>query len=334
MQVPSLSGRWRLRSKPVFALLAVVLTASGLAIGTQVTSAAAADECTEGPAQKGVVAGEDFDRTWVCSLKGESAVRVGAEIEADRPAITNMPANEDLWFACQKEFKDQESKYTKVDKTQGASTWWVLTKVNEPTSVQSGAANDLWKRTEGWGWVAAPSFNQFSKESGQVNKVDLCDPPAQAPQTGAQPASNTPAAPAAAAPAAATGPEAGAYDPNLPMRLTGAPGECKPVEGGAECDVWQSAPLFRDGKLHNNVLPVGKYTFACQFDNKQMANPQTSNEDGTVNNNNHWLWIKSAPAAAGDTAARSGWVPATFIAQGGSGAAVPGVAPCGDKKPV
>jgi hypothetical protein len=93
----------------------------------------------------------------------------------------------------------------------------------------------------------------------------------------------------------------------------------------AYCDVFQDAPahMATDGSASVvGTLARGRHAMACQ--ELGAENPVTRNRDNTFNHNTWWLWTEIPPGQATGW----GWIPATYVKQGGEYQPVPGVDVC------
>jgi hypothetical protein len=95
------------------------------------------------------------------------------------------------------------------------------------------------------------------------------------------------------------------------------------------CDSWLRAPIYAQPDRNSQVIGymyAGRNWYVCQQFNgtPSGANPPTSS-GGQTNRNHWWLYTQGDEVAAQPGRQAWGFVPATYITQGGQEQPVPGV---------
>ncbi|MCZ4099180.1 hypothetical protein [Streptomyces sp. H39-C1] len=94
------------------------------------------------------------------------------------------------------------------------------------------------------------------------------------------------------------------------------------------CDSWQKAPVYgRTLITQRSWMYAGSNWYTCQRQDIGHQNPVTYNADGSANRNDWWLFTL-ADESVDDGPGYWGYLPATYLVQGGNWQRVPGVPDC------
>ncbi|NEA72025.1 hypothetical protein [Streptomyces sp. SID13588] len=94
------------------------------------------------------------------------------------------------------------------------------------------------------------------------------------------------------------------------------------------CDSWQKAPVYgRTLITQHSWMYAGSNWYTCQRQDIGHQNPVTYNADGSANRNDWWLFTL-ADQSVDDGPGYWGYLPATYLVQGGNWQRVPGVPDC------